>query len=217
VDEALRNRIIEFQTVPRAREVERFLVHKQAHTLQTLRDDLYRFACTYAFTIYETYVTFPPVPDITDRTEELWLPIFTLAKVIDGIAETSPHASVLEEMIQLAHELGQRKHEQDQFTARSCKIMVGLYYFLQDRGLLHIPQAEINAGELTHFISTVEQLKGLHEEEVSRVLNRNRINSRTFRRRARLQNGSTNPLVHYTIDVTRILEQVKTLGVLPAC
>jgi hypothetical protein len=212
VDEALRNRIIEFQSVPRARPVERLLFRQQAAALQNLRDALYRFACSYVTRIHETYVTFPSVSDISDRVEELWLPIFTIAKVIHETEESPAHASVLEEMTLLAYELSQRTHEQEQFTARSTKILVGLYFFLQDHGVLHIPQAEINAGEVADFIRTVEGLKGLYEEEVSRILNRNRINTRTFRRRVRLQNGSTNPLVHYTIDVGRLLERVKAFG-----
>jgi len=211
-DDALRDRIIEIQTVPRVREVERFLFREQHNTLQRLRDDLYRFACACVGQIYDTYRTFPPVAHISDRTEELWLPIFTLAKSID---EATDALGLFDEMVGLAKELGQQRTEQESFAARDTRIIAGLYFCLASKGLLGCPSVDVNAAEITTFIQDMESMNDLRIEEVSRVLRRAKIIMRRFRRRIP-GNAPSNPLMHYSIDVNGVVESAKTLGVLQA-
>jgi len=151
------------------------------------------------------------VPTLSDRVEELWLPVFVLAKVID---ETAAHSALLTEMVRFARELCEQKREEEQFAARDSRIVVGLYFFLQDQDMLGHTRIEVNANALTHFIREVEGLDALRSEEVSRVLGRAKVISQRFRRRVRVNDGSTKPLVHYHINAGRLLEMVKRLGLL---
>jgi len=211
VDDALRNRIIEITTVRREGPVDRFRLHQQHDALQRLRDDLYRFACTYVGQIYDIYNTFPQVDNLSDRTEELWLPILTLAKVIDA---TDPPLDLFDKMAKFAGELCQEKQEQEQFVNRDMRIIAGLYYFLEDRALSHKDTPEVNAGELTTYLKTAEDMQDLRKEEVSRVLRRAKIIDGTFRRRVSNGTASTNPLVHYKINMDRVKERAQTLRLL---
>jgi hypothetical protein len=211
VDDALRNRIIEITTVRREGPVDRFRLHQQHDALQRLRDDLYRFACTYVGQIYDIYNTFPEVDNLSDRTEELWLPILTLAKVIDA---TDPPLDLFDKMAKFAGELCQEKQEQEQFVNRDMRIIAGLYYFLEDRALSHKDTPEVNAGELTTYLKTAEDMQDLRKEEVSRVLRRAKIIDGTFRRRVSNGTASTNPLVHYKINMDRVKERAQTLRLL---
>jgi hypothetical protein len=212
VDDALRDRIIEIQSTPRAGSVDRFRLHEQRDTLQGLRDKLYHFACAYVGEVYEDYHTCPQVAVISDRTEELWLPIFTLATVIDTTADAP---GLFDEMVRFCRELHQKKAEQEQYAARDTKIIAGVYCFLSERGFLGSPSADINAAELTTCISVTESMPDLPIAEVSRVLDRAKIISKRFRRRVPGHATSPNPLIHYCIDVNRVIERAKTSGVLP--
>jgi hypothetical protein len=212
VDDALRDRTIEVQTVRRKRPVERFLLHQQHGMLQQLRDELYCFACTYAGQVYKAYLEFPSVSDISDRNEELWLPIFVLAKVIDT---TSEAPELFDKMVKFAGELGKQKAEQEQFVARDTQIIAGLYFFLECEGLLGNPTPEVNAAALTASIKIAEHLPELRIEEVSRVLSRAKIIDKRLRRRILGTTSSTNPLVHYQINVKHAVELAKTLEIPP--
>jgi hypothetical protein len=224
-DDALRNRMIEIQSVPREGTLERFALHKQQIMMQHLRDDLYRFACTYAAKVYETYHTLPSVADMHDRDEEIWAPIFTLASVID---QTTATPTLLDEMVKFAGEIGTKQKEQKRFRARDVRIIAGLYYYLDEKEQLNAKEAEVNASELTTFIRTAETMPDLRPEEVSRVLKRAELITEQFRRRTSRNKSTTNPdksttnpdksttnpLVHYKLYVPRIKERAEKMEIL---
>jgi hypothetical protein len=212
VDDALRDRIIEIQSVPRGRAVDRFRLHEQRDTLQQLRDQLYHFACASVGEICEAYHTCPQVADIGGRREELWLPVFSLAKVIDTTTEAP---KLFDEMVQFAGEIHTQKDKEEQFAARDTRIIAGLYFFLENQELLDKDKPEVKATELTSFIKAAEDIPDLRMEEVSRVLGRAKLIDKKFRRRIADHGSSTNPLVHYALNVNGVKERAQTLGLLP--
>jgi hypothetical protein len=211
VDDALRDRTIEVQTVQRKGSVERFFLPQQLHSLQRLRDHLYRFACAYVGQIYDSYTTYPQVDSFSDRTQELWQPLWSVARIID----TTDHTLELcDQMAKLAGELCQEKQEQEQFVARDMRIIAGLYFFLQNQDLLGKDKAEVEAAALTSFIRAAEAIPDLRMEEVARILGRSKLIDKKFRRRIADHGSSTNPLVHYALNVNGVKERAQTLGLL---
>jgi hypothetical protein len=99
-------------------------------------------------------------------------------------------------------------------VARDMRIIAGLYFFLQNQNLLDKDKPAVNAGELTAFIKTAEEMHDLRMEEVSRVLGRAKLIAKKFRRRVSNGASSTNPLVHYVINVNSVKERAQTLGLL---
>lgn len=64
-------------------KLERFLLRKLEPVFQSLRNKLYVFALTYANEIRKIYEELEPIEGIEDRDEEIWSPIFAIAKFID--------------------------------------------------------------------------------------------------------------------------------------
>lgn len=60
----------------------------------------------------------------------------------------------------------------------------------------------------------MEDSSDLEPEEVSRVLKRANIISKRFRRRAHGKGVRTNSLVHYVVDISRVVEIANMFGIL---
>jgi hypothetical protein len=212
LDDALRDRTIEIQTLrhPAQHSMDRFFPHREGREIQALRYDLYTFACRYARHSSKVYADFLPEAELSDRAQELWLPLFVMARVVDGV----PNGALLQEMVGFAKELRRRKFAEDPFIAQDLKVLAGTFFFLQEHGLLVDPEVEVNAGQLAEFIRHAEQLPALRTEEVARELDRKRLLKRKRRYRpehhgARLHR---HPLTHWLIDVLRTIEQAKGFG-----
>jgi hypothetical protein len=178
-DGVLADRSIQLRTLRTNQRLPSFNSDRLRPCFEEIRDRLYIYAMQNAHRLSELFDSNPIVPEIRDREEELWVPIFTTARLIDaessdGNPSTPEEASLYEQMKNLAIDIKANKDQEDEEVDWNSKCLKVILAFIRRENTLSPISAsdprEYSASEMLHYVKNGLQKERFTINGLTRVL-----------------------------------------------
>jgi hypothetical protein len=168
-DSALESRTIPIHMIKAPSPLEKFQFEKVKKEAKEIKELVRSFSEDYRDLIFDRYFSFKGVEGISNRDEEVWMPIIIIADLLAVLLD-SP--SIKADMVKLARKIILQRKKTELIGNREVQILAGTQAFIEEMSPLKIDGLPFYIGEdLCKSIKDGWSLPNLKLETVSHVLN----------------------------------------------
>jgi hypothetical protein len=168
-DSALESRTIPIHMIKAPCPLEKFQFEKVKKEVKEIKELVRSFSEDYRDLIFDRYFSFKGVDGISNRDQEVWMPIIIIADLLAVLLD-SP--SMKADMIKLARKIILQRKQTELIGNRDLQILAGTQAFIKETSPLKIDGLPFYIGEdLCKSIKDGWSLANLKLETVSHVLN----------------------------------------------